>query len=425
MENKLTQLLENKVLTPDVKTALTEALQEHLAEARQELEVQLREEFAQRYVHDREQLVNTIEKFVTENVSKELKEFKEDRQTQIVASKKNLEKLNEFVLGQLKKEITELHQDRKSFVESKNKYNRQLKEHINKFDKMVKVKLREELTEFAQDKKALNEERKDMHKKLRESRMAYKQAYANRIGALEKFTLKQLTEEITELAQDKKLLAESRVRLESESKKKLDETRQEFIKKSAKLIESTVNKQLRGEITQLKDELQRAKENNFGRRIFEAFGSEFMTSYLAEGTKIRSMENDMVAVKQRLQEEASKAAELRVELENAKRKVKLAEDRAQRVQTLNDLMRPLNNEQKGLMNKMLQGVQTERLTESFNRYLPSVVNQTGKVTVRKKPLTETETIAVTGDKPNNFVTEEETASSAQILELRKLAGIER
>ena len=61
-------LLEGTDLTEEVKTGLQEAWESKISEARDELTAELREEFAQRYSHDKSQIVEAMDNFISEKV---------------------------------------------------------------------------------------------------------------------------------------------------------------------------------------------------------------------------------------------------------------------------------------------------------------------------------------------------------------------
>ena len=72
-------LLENADLTSEVKDALQEAWEGKISEARDEITAELREEFAQRYSHDKSQIVEAMDKFISEKVEAEIKEIAEEK----------------------------------------------------------------------------------------------------------------------------------------------------------------------------------------------------------------------------------------------------------------------------------------------------------------------------------------------------------
>lgn len=438
MDRVIQQLLESQVLSEDVKNEIAEAFDKKIAEARQTIQEQTRKEFGQRYDHDKAQLVEAMDKFLGDQVRKEIVEFHEERKTQAKTVAENKQKVKEFAIAKLREEIKELSSDQKAVqeervklskavMESKKVYDKKLKEHMSVLQKFVLGQLSSELKEFSQDKKSLAEERKELHKQLRESRLTYKNEFVARVNKLEKFVINQLTEEVAEFEQDKRLLAEERVKFHTESKSKLAEAKSAFIKKAAQLVEATAHKTIRSELEQLKDDLKVARANNFGRRIFEAYAAEYMTSYLSEGTEVRKVQKQMDEVKQQLATASKVIAEQKQAIDSTKRKVQLAEDRATRTKILSDLLSPLPREQKMIMGNLLENVKTVRLEESFKRYLPNVLKETQEEIKTKKTTLVEEKVSVTGDRKNRLsesVDEEaKTGNVAEIHQLRKLAGL--
>lgn len=450
MDNALKQILESQVLNENVKDALVEAWNEKISEARQQIEEQVRDEMAKRYEHDKGQLVEAMEKFLDGHLAREVKLFadtksklsEETRAAQEAMTKK-IKAMKGVVTETLRKELEAVASEKKALAEERVKLNKimtEAKSHyakkanvgLTKMQNFVMEQLKKEIAEFAIDKKELSEEKIKLHKDLRESRMGYKEAFADRLSKLEKFVLHQLQEELGEFQNDRKLLENRRVELETTAKKKLEETQKAFIAKASKLVESTMMKSMRGELTQLKEDLKVARENNFGRRIFESFAAEFMTSYLAEGSEIRKLQNQLNEVKKTVVESQKKVTEKEAALAAANRKIQLTEERAERARILSDLLTPLSRDQKTVMSNLLNNVKTEKLNESFKRYLPAVLRETGNKMPEagKKVLSEARkeeqhsAITVTGDRQMRLVEgQENDDNDPGVIELRKLAGI--
>jgi CHASE3 domain sensor protein len=148
---------------------------------------------------------------------------------------------------------------------------------VESMDRFLTDKVRVELEEFAEDKRKLVTERVAYKSKLTEHTGMLKKAMKENFSKLENFLLKQLAEEIREFRVDKKSLVEQKVKMVTEGKQKLQETKAQFIKRAAQIIESNIEKTLRSEITQFKDDIRVARENDFGRKIFESVAAEFMT----------------------------------------------------------------------------------------------------------------------------------------------------
>lgn len=404
MENELKELLENEVLGPEVKTALQEAFDKKVKDT----EAKLQETYAARYEHDKSVLVEAMDNMLTDTIKSELMEFAEDR-TALIAQKAKLTKAT---------------------LSAKQVYNAKLAEHVKLLNAFLGKQLKKELTEFIGDRKRLVIQRKQMAKELESIKETNKKQYADRIKKLEEFVIKNLSEEITEFQADKNALVEQRVKLAAEGKKKLQETQANFIGKATKLLDKTLNEVIRTELVQWRDDIKVARENNFGRRIFEAVAAEYMASYLSEGSEIKKLQKEMAGVQQRL-------AEAKLDLENKQKlvestqaEVKTAKDKAVRLETLSELLAPLGRDKKAVMEEMLKDIKTANLREAFNRYLPAVINGNAQSVPAKATLsetTQTKSVAITGDRKNKLseaVDEEsKTNNNSDIASILYLAGI--
>ena len=106
-------------------------------------------------------------------------------------------------------------------------------------------------------------------------------------------------------------------------------------------------------------------------------------------------------------------------------KLRIAEDKMTRKDTLNSLMAPLGKEKKELMSDLLESVKTDKLEESFNKYLPSVLD--GEAPRVKKTLSESVVSEHTGDKAV-VITADADDKADDIVEIdmiRKLAGLSK
>jgi predicted kinase len=116
MLDALKQLFENNVISEDIRADIASAWDRKIQENREQATQQLREEFAQKYEHDKQTMIEAIDKMVTDRLTAEIQEFTEDRAQlseakakYAVAIREHSTKLNGFVLNSLAKEITELH----------------------------------------------------------------------------------------------------------------------------------------------------------------------------------------------------------------------------------------------------------------------------------------------------------------------------
>ena len=277
---------------------IKEAFESRLQEAREELTAELREEFAQKFEHDKAIMVESMDKFLNDKVQTEISEFAEDR---------------------------------KALAEERVKYKARVAEHVKTLEKFIVETLAGEVKELRSDRSA---------------------AKAN-VHKLEEFVLKQLAEEVKDFHQDKKALAEQRVKIVREGKQELAETKKSFVKKAASVIEENINKTLRKEIDTFRADIKEARENDFGRRIFESFVGEYMTSHLNESGEVRKLQNKMEVLNKKLDEANVKKAEQTQLTESVERKLAAAKDRIARDKTLTELLSPLGKTQRGVMEELL------------------------------------------------------------------------
>jgi len=189
MLEALKSLFENNVISEDIKASIEEAWADKITENRQEVTAELREEFAQKYDHDKSVMAEAVEKMVEDRLGEEITEFADDR-TKLaearakyhVAMRENADLLKNFVVAQLGKEVSELHEDQK--------------------------------------------------------------VMSTKFGKPEEFVVEALAKEITEFHEDKKDLAETKVRLIREAKKHLNTVKENSLKMQRRLLKILLQKLL-------------------------------------------------------------------------------------------------------------------------------------------------------------------------------------
>ena len=365
MFDAIKPLVDSGIINEDTKQAISEAWESKLNEARDQIRAEIREEFAGRYEHDKGVMVDALDKMVTESLQAEIREFA-DEKAQLAADRV--------------------------------RFNKRMAESAGKFDQFLVTKLAEEIKELRSERKVQQES----------------------VGKLEHFVIKALSEEIKEFAKDKQEVVETKVRLVAEAKGKLEELQQQFVAKSAALVKESVANKLESELTQLKEDIQVARENNFGRRIFEAYATEFGATHLNEKQEVRKL-HDMLAQKDRKLDEAIQlSARAKALVESKERELRIIKESNERENTLGELLRPLNKEKQEVMRNLLESVQTPRLKNAFEKYLPAVLAD-NKPAKASKVIAESVT-EVTGDKSAR-VQEDEAQTESNVFELKRLAGI--
>lgn len=239
---------------------------------------------------------------------------------------------------------------------------------------------------------------------------------ASNYAKLEEFVVEALSKEIAEFHEDKKDLAETKVRLVREAKKHFNKVKTQFIERSAKLVSETVSKNLNKEITALKEDINVARENDFGRKLFESFASEYANSYLNEKSETSKLLK-IVDLKDKQVEEAKAQAIKAVKLAEAKAtEINRINENAKRNKVISGLIEPLSKDQREIMTDLLESVQTVKLSESFNKYLPAVID--GNAPAKKKAKL-VEGKEITGNRETNV----SSKADENVVDIRRLAGL--
>jgi len=369
MLDAIKKLLENNVINEDMHDSIQDAWSTKLTEAKESVRVELREEFAQRYEHDKTVMVEALDKMVSEGLQNEIAEFKEE--------KSNL-------------------------ATDRVKAQKKLKENANKFNNFMTAKLAEEIRELRKDRKIQQEGMNKMNS----------------------FIAKHLSKEIVEFAHDKRDLVETKVRLVAEANQKLTAIKKKFVAESSKKVRAHVVSSLKGELNSLNEDIKAARENSFGRRIFEAFSSEFTTTHLNENAVIRKLRGELATKDTQLNETFTVAKKYKKLTESKSTEIRNINEANNRTQLLDELLMPLNEEKQEVMQNLLENVQTKRLQGAFEKYLPAVManktmNETKPVS-KKRKLNESVRSAHTG---NKTVKPSEFDRNNNIVDIMKLAGL--
>ena len=359
MLDAIKPLLDSGLITEDVSQELNEAWESKLTEAREQVRAELREEFAQRYEHDKTVMVEALDKMVTDGLAGELSEFA---------------------------------QEKAALREDRVKFHTKMKESAGKFNNFMVSKLAEEISELRKDRKQHNEG----------------------LEKLESFMVHALAREIQEFATDKRDVVETKVRLVREARGKLETLKARFVKESAQKMSQAVSHHLKAELTQLHEDVRIARENNFGRRIFEAYAAEFGATHLNEKAEVRKLQNIIAARENQLSEAIKLGRKAKVLVESKERESNVRES------TLDDLLNPLNEAKREVMRNLLESVQTPRLKNAFEKYLPAVLAE-GK-SVKARQVISEHVSEVTGNK-TALRQDDDNADNSNVIEIKRLAGL--
>ena len=354
MIDAISKLVESGAISEDVQKGIQEAWDSKIKENKEVVGAELREEFAKRYEHDKSNMIEAIDSMMNEKLSEEITKFVEDR---------------------------------KALAQEKISYKENVGKHSAKLEGFMLSKLSEELKELHGDRKGVHENFKKM----------------------EEFVVGALAKEIKEFHEDKKGVVETKVKLVAEAKKQMAKMKEAFITRSAKVVESAVNKKLAEELSALKEDITAARTVNFGKKIFEAFASEYQNSYLNEKSETSKLMKVVDETALKLADAEKVIEEKKAVIESKNAESKRQADLMERKEKMAEMLNPLGKEKSEVMAQLLESVQTAKLQSSFDKYLPHVMAD--KVVPGKaKVLSESG-----GDRAPR--------EDADLTNIRKLAGI--
>jgi hypothetical protein len=355
MIDAISKLVESGAISEDVQKGIQEAWDLKIKENKETVGAELREEFAKRYEHDKANMIEAIDTMMNEKLSEEITKFVEDR---------------------------------KALAQEKIAYKENVGKHSAKLESFILSKLNEELKELHSDRKGVHENFKKM----------------------EEFVVNALAKEIKEFHEDKKGVVETKVKLVAEAKKQMAKMKEAFITKSAKVVENAVNTKLAEELKGLKEDITAAREVNFGKKIFEAFASEYQNSYLNEKSESAKLMKVVDETTLKLKDAEKAIEEKQAVIESKEAESKRQADLMERKEKMAEMLKPLGKEKSEVMAQLLESVQTAKLQASFDKYLPHVMADNAVTKEGAKVLTESG-----GDRAQR--------EDADLTNIRKLAGI--
>lgn len=357
--------MESGIVNDDTAQLINEAWESKLNEAREEVRSELREEFAGKYEHDKNVLVDALDKMVTEGLQAEINEFQTERQ---------------------------------AMSEDRVKAQHKLRENSAKFNDFMVTRLAEEIKELRAERQVQLESREK----------------------LEQFVVQALAREIKEFETDKRAVVEAKVKLVAEGQAQLEKLKAKFISESSKKLSSAISSQLKGEISQLKEDIKLSRESAFGQRLFEAFAAEFSATHLNEKAETRKLMKQLQLKDKQLAESKKQISQAKTLVESKEREVRIIKESNLRERTMAELLGTLNEEKAGVMKNLLESVQTPKLKGAFDKYLPAVLNQAQASAPKKQMVSES--VAITGDK-SATKTQDEDETSNNLIDFKRLAGL--
>lgn len=259
----------------------------------------------------------------------------------------------------------------------------------------------------------------EVRAELAEQFVVAREALVDKVDA---FVTEQLKQSYIELKSDierfRDLEAEFAGRLVEEKKRLAEEVESE-IESLVDKLDSFLEVRLSEELEEMKEDLEIVKQNDFGKRVFEAFVTEYAKSYVDEASvqsQLTIAESKLVDAKRAMQELETEKAQL------------------VRESKMQEVLRPLTGSKREQMSFVLQNVETEKLEEAYGHFIGRILKEDVTLTSKKEeavaPITEAtieseDLVLATGDgeTPKPVISEQKQKQAADIDFLKRIAGI--
>jgi len=230
------------------------------------------------------------------------------------------------------------------------------------------------------------------------------------ISKVDGFVAEALSNEIEELKGDIERFRD----LEAEFAEKIVEEKHKLAGEVAEELDQLVDKidaffemRLSAEMEELKEDINIVKENDFGRKMFEAFASTYAAHYVDED----AVQSQLVVAEGKLADVEGKLATLEEERNTMIREAKMEQ-----------VLSNLTGKKREQMSMVLKNVDTARLEESYKFFIGRILKEDEQAPAAK-PLNEN------ANNPANTVVTGENQPPAskpvdnQLSEMRRLAGL--
>lgn len=250
---------------------------------------------------------------------------------------------------------------------------------VEALDKMTREALTSHLVEFKEDVDLLHKAKAKAAKQIAEADDIAKRKVSRALKKLEETNRSVIKNEIGELVEDFKLQRAQHVKLMKEGRATLAAEKNQVVKRMAKVLEHLAGKELKNIMVEYKQDIRRARENNFGRKMFEAFAAEFETSHFSRDKVLDSLKTKVTEANKRAkalkQLSASKIAKLEESVSKVSARNERLEENIKRSRKMGALLKPLVGTARSQMKNLLEGVSVEKMDTTFKKYLPHVTDQ--------------------------------------------------
>jgi len=306
------------------------------------------------------------------------------------------------------------------------RYERDKEKIAEAVESYINEKMEREIQEFHGDLKGLAEQRMKYVNAQQALREQAQNAIRHRLAIFEKALRKALVRETKELHEDLKVNRQAALRAITEAKAGGEADRQAFRAKGAKVLEHIINVKLDAQMRALKEDIEKAKQNDFGSRIFEAFMGEARRIFFNSHKELRSMLKKINEQEQMHKQEKTnllnKIGEVTTIAKKAVQENRQIRESATRSKKMGELLTTIpSGIAREKMKTLLESSPVPDMEKTFRKFAPSILTE-----VKKPSRTQFTEHAIgtrygNGRQPGMG----DDQDDQEIVQLRQLAGIVR
>lgn len=348
------------ITSSDAKKAFEDLMKEKVAEIRKEVRQEVFEEFSKQAKVDKENIVESVNtvmnKVVADNQKKNeiLKKNLIKEKLSLKEAKDNLEKEKMDYVASIKADFNKKLNEYKAEMDKK--LTEAKADYIVKATKFLNETLKNEVSELRQDKKQLGEALTKFGKFISDQVSLYAKEHKNEMDKLDNL----------------------RVRLVKEHNEKLADTKKKFFAEAAGKMEKFTNAVIARELKEFRSDIVESRKKSFGAKLFEAFAKEYAVKFFNEDKVVKSMlesvkanQNKLIATNKSLEKQLKESKE-----QNAK--ASKVNDSLMRNKIINESVAILAKDKQDMIKNLVKDVPTNKLQESINKYIPMIMNDSGK-----------------------------------------------
>lgn len=248
------------------------------------------------------------------------------------------------------------------------------------------------------------------------------EAVDTKLDEVMKKELEELRESIEQFRDLEAEFAAKEVALKEEMAKKLEESLENLVD----VVDDFLEHRLAQEFTELRESIEEVKKVEFGRKLFEAYANVFNENF-----------NDEEGLRNQIVESKNKNLDLQKKLEESSQLL----ESLKREKAMGKALENLHGRPREVMEAILRSVKTEKINETYERYIERVLHESAKAGSEKeiKPENNGESVlaesvaavdktkVVNGDNQtalNEGAAGDKTSVDAELKNrLRKLAGL--